>query len=209
MGGTVCRCGDLPFASSPVTGDIDRGLYEESNIETKRVVARQAGLHRTEVFAPSSSENTMVKPTRPKRTKPHREDLPTDANLCEYCTAKCCRYFALPIEIPEDWADFEFMRWYLLHDRATVFVEDESWYILVHTKCKFLGEDNRCGIYDTRPQICRDYTTDKCEYEDDWVYDLYFETPEQIEQYAEATLGPRTGRGIRSPRPEMLRVLPT
>ena len=30
--------------------------------------------------------------------KPRRSDIPSDANLCEYCTAKCCRYFALPID---------------------------------------------------------------------------------------------------------------
>ena len=40
------------------------------------------------------------------------------------------------------------------------------------------------------------------EYEDAWVYDHYWETPEQIEEYAEAVLGPREGEGFRSPRPK-------
>jgi Fe-S-cluster containining protein len=64
-----------------------------------------------------------------------------------------------------------------------------------------------CGIYETRPQICRDYTTENCEYEDDWVYDHYLETPEQVVEYAEAVLGPRKGRDIRSPKPDPLKVL--
>ena len=29
-----------------------------------------------------------------------RKDLPEGQSLCEYCTAKCCRYFALPMETP-------------------------------------------------------------------------------------------------------------
>ena len=99
---------------------------------------------------------------------------------CKIFIAKCCRYFALPIEEPENWKDFEYIRWYLLHERATVFIEDDSWYLLVHTKCKHLGDDHLCQAYETRPQICRDYTTDNCEYHDDWTYDHYFETPEQI-----------------------------
>ena len=66
-------------------------------------------------------------------TKPRRKEVPKDKVLCEYCTAKCCRYFALPIETPEDFDDFEFIRWFLLHDRATVFKEDDDWYLLVHT----------------------------------------------------------------------------
>ena len=135
------------------------------------------------------------------RRKLHREDLPPGACLCDYCPAKCCKYFALPLDPPENWKEYDQMRWFLLHDRAAVFVEDGAWYILVHTTCRHLQADNRCGIYETRPQICRDYSTKNCEYEDDWVYDQYWELPEQVEEYAEAVLGPRKGRSFRTPRP--------
>lgn len=124
-------------------------------------------------------------------TKQRRSQLPASANLCEYCTAKCCHYFALAIDEPVNRRDFDFMRWYLLHDRATVFVDNEAWYLLVHTTCKHLRDDYRCGIYETRPQICRDYTTDECEFDDDWCYEKYFETPEQLDEYADALFGPQ------------------
>jgi Fe-S-cluster containining protein len=78
---------------------------------------------------------------------------------------------------------------------------------MVHTVCRHLQTDNRCGIYDTRPQICRDYSTDKCEYEDDWTYERYFETPEQIQEYAEAVLPPKRGQGIRGRRPDLLPII--
>jgi uncharacterized protein len=135
-----------------------------------------------------------------------REELPQDKVLCEYCTAKCCRYFALPIDAPTTWKDFEFLRWYVLHDRATLFTEDDDWYLLVHTTCQHLQDDNRCGIYDTRPQICREYTTDNCEYEEDWTYERYIETPEQVAEYAEAVLQKR-GQNIRSRKPPLLPVV--
>jgi len=139
-------------------------------------------------------------------TKIRREDVPEGKVLCEYCTAKCCRYFALPIETPETFEDYEFIRWFLLHDRATVFREDEDWYLLVHTTCKHLQDDNMCGIYDTRPQICRDYTTKECEYEDDWTYDFYLERPEQVAEYCEATLQDEY-ESIRSRKPALLPIL--
>ena len=138
--------------------------------------------------------------------KPKRADV-DEAKLCDYCTAKCCKYFALPIETPDTQEEFDFIRWYLLHDRATVFVEDGSWYLLVHTDCKHLRDDNLCGIYDSRPQICRDYSTKACEYEDQWTYEQYFETPEQVHEYAEALYGPKRGKRIRSPKPELLPLL--
>jgi Fe-S-cluster containining protein len=99
------------------------------------------------------------------------------------------------------------MRWFLLHDRASVFVEDDTWYLLVHTTCKHLQSNNLCGIYHTRPQICRDYSTDNCEYEDSWTYEKYFESPEQVVEYVEATLGAKDRTNIRSTEPPILPIL--
>jgi Fe-S-cluster containining protein len=150
------------------------------------------------------AEDTMA---APKRIKPRREDLRPGEVLCEHCTAKCCRYFALPIETPTDKQDFDYIRWYLLHQQASIFVDDDTWYLLVHTPCRHLQANQMCGIYETRPQICRDYTTDACEYEDDWTYERYFETPEQMEEYVEAVLPPKRGASIRSRKPVGLPIL--
>ncbi len=140
------------------------------------------------------------------RKRPSRDQLKPGEVLCQYCTAKCCRYFALPIETPTEFKDFEYIRWYLLHERASIFKDDDDWYLLVHTVCKHLQANNMCGIYETRPQICREYTTDNCEYDDDWVYDRYFETPEQVEEYAEATLQ-QPGTSIRGRKPPLLPIV--
>ena len=149
--------------------------------------------------------------TPPKR---RRDQVPNDAVLCDFCTAKCCRYFALPIEEPVSRKDFDYIRWYLLHDRASVFVDEDQWYLLVHTTCKHLQADHRCGIYETRPRICREYTTKECEFEDDWCYAVYFETPEQIDEYADAMFGPQfpdyelgDQHSLRSRRPTALPVI--
>ncbi len=146
---------------------------------------------------------------KPPLKKIAREDVPAGANLCDYCTAKCCRYFALPMDTPTELRDLDFMRWFLLHERASVFIEDDQWFLLVHTVCKHLQPDNRCGIYMTRPQICREYHTDNCEYEDHHVYDGYFETAEQVQDYIEARFhSVPDHEEFRSPRPsKMLPVL--
>ena len=126
--------------------------------------------------------------------RPKREDIPPGDVPCMYCPGKCCRYFALPIDTPESRREYDFMRWFLLHERAAVFVDDDAWYLLVYSKCNHLDDaTNRCGIYETRPKICREYSSTKCEYEDHYVYDQYFELPEQVEEYAEAVLCPRSG----------------
>lgn len=123
-----------------------------------------------------------------------RKDLQPGENLCSYCTAKCCRYFALPIDTPTTRREFDYLYWFMIHGRVAIFVDADTWYLMVFGDCQYLQSDHRCGIYETRPQICRDYTTDNCEYEDDGVYDKYFETPEQIREYADAVLPPEAPR---------------
>lgn len=129
-------------------------------------------------------------------SKFRREDLKPGEVLCSYCTAKCCRYFAFPIDQPKTRQDFDHLRWYLLHGRVAIFVEDGTWFLMIYSDCKHLQADHRCGIYHERPQICRNYTTDNCEFEDDALYDLFFETPEQIWEYAEAMLPPQSLRNF-------------
>lgn len=140
------------------------------------------------------TQNTTLK------KKPRREDV-TDLNtLCDYCSGKCCRYFAMEIDEPVDWEDFDRLRWFVLHEYSTLFTEDDHWFLLIQTRCRKLDENNRCTDYENRPNVCREYTTAHCEYEDHWVYDRYFETPEQVAEYAEALLGPRNGDEIRTPQ---------
>ncbi|HMO13330.1 MAG TPA: YkgJ family cysteine cluster protein [Pirellulaceae bacterium] len=144
---------------------------------------------------------------KPKRIVIKREDLPEGDCLCNHCDAKCCRYFALPIDRPKSIRDFEFIRWFILHDRVSLFVEDQTWYLMVHTPCTKLLPDNRCGIYQNRPTICHEYSTDDCEFEANFTFERYFETAEQIAEFCEAIFNKSPESKFRSPRPNPLPIL--
>ena len=121
------------------------------------------------------------------------------ASLCDQCAGLCCRYFVLEIDKPEDRGDFDNVRWYLVHENTFVFIEKRKWYLGVYARCKHLQADNRCGIYETRPQICRGYSTDNCDYhggEYDW--EVLFTSADQLQRYADEHLP----RKRRSRKPE-------
>lgn len=120
-----------------------------------------------------------------------RSELKEGDCLCNHCTALCCRYFSIPLKSPKKWEDYDTYRQYLELGRVAFFVEDDVWYLVVHGDCQYLTADYRCGIYYERPLICGAYTTDGCEYDNDFVFDKFFETPEQMAEYAEALLPPR------------------
>jgi Fe-S-cluster containining protein len=112
--------------------------------------------------------------------------------LCEHCTAECCHYLALPLDEPETRRDFDDIRWYLMHEGVIVFVEDGDWYIQVRTRCRNLRSDFKCGVYETRPTICREYKAEDCDYVGgDYKYDHVFTEPEQIVAYAKDHFGRR------------------
>ncbi len=105
--------------------------------------------------------------------------------LCEHCTAVCCHYVALPIEKPTTRRDFDDIRWYLMHDGVIIFVEDGTWYLQFRAKCRNLQSDFKCGVYETRPTICREYKAENCDYiGGDYEYEHIFHEPEQIEAFA-------------------------
>jgi Fe-S-cluster containining protein len=122
--------------------------------------------------------------------------------LCEHCTAACCQYIALPIDVPETRADFDDLRWYLIHAGVSIFVEDGDWYISFQTRCRHLQADYRCGIYETRPRICRAYDTDECDYHSgDYGWEQHFTSPEHLDEYLRANPPKAAGRGTRKTKP--------
>lgn len=123
---------------------------------------------------------------------------------CDQCSALCCRYFAMQLDTPEDAADFDSIKWYLLHQDAWIWVDDGDWYLQVDRPCRFLGADSRCTIYDTRPQICRDYgLPEKLDNDDDPLCDYFaqdahhdheFREPHQLDAYVETFLAEREAK---------------
>ena len=140
-------------------------------------------------------------PVSKLRTRPkfRREDLAPGACLCDHCVGKCCRYFSLPIDTPTTWDDFDAIRWYLAHDKSVVYVDKGTWHLLVLTDCQYLQPDYRCGIYSERPKVCREYSTDECEFDENWIFEKVFERPEQIWEYAEAVLPRRRWKKAEPP----------
>jgi Fe-S-cluster containining protein len=82
---------------------------------------------------------------------------------CVSCT-QCCQYVAIEIDTPEDRKDFDNIRWYLYHPGVEVYIDhDETWNVVFYSRCENLQSDGKCGIYETRPMICRDFSVHICE----------------------------------------------
>lgn len=109
--------------------------------------------------------------------------------LCDQCAALCCRYISLPIDNPTTRKDYDDIRWYLIHQNIVVYIEKKQWYVGVLNRCKHLQDDNLCGIYETRPGVCRKYTTDNCDYHGgEYDFEQLFTSAEHLMAYAETKL---------------------
>ena len=118
--------------------------------------------------------------------------------MCGECGGKCCQYFCFQIDVPDTFEEFDDLRWYLLHDGITIHVDDGDWYISIANRCKALGDDGRCAVYEDRPVICRRYSMANCDFTaGDYGYDELFQTPEDIEKYARKLLGKKAYKKAR------------
>lgn len=142
----------------------------------------------------------MSSSSSPLPTLPIARPDPKDGPPCHLCTGRCCGYFALQIDAPVTPRDHDQIRWFLLHLGVNVWAQDGDWYLEVRNPCRHLEPGGRCGIYDTRPQICRDYgmpdgPDSPCEYfTDDGTFDLYFDSAEAFAAWSAVELERRAAR---------------
>jgi Fe-S-cluster containining protein len=84
---------------------------------------------------------------------------------CARCMAQCCQFVSQEIDAPTTAKEIDVTRWYLMHPGVRIYVNEESeWFLQFESTCRFLGDDNLCTIYETRPQICRDLSPERCEW---------------------------------------------
>jgi len=82
---------------------------------------------------------------------------------CVGC-AQCCRYVAIEIDAPTTMTEYDYLVWYLVHPGISVFVDWEGgWFVKFESRCQHLQPNGMCGIYETRPAICRDFDWKECE----------------------------------------------
>ena len=117
------------------------------------------------------------------------EVLPRSAytkSKCQRCTnSKCCTYFTQAIDGPRSKQDFDHLLWQISHRGVQIYKDKSGWYLLINTSCTHLQPDGSCGVYETRPQICREYTNDFCEFDApaEEGFDLFFADYEALLAY--------------------------
>ena len=101
----------------------------------------------------------------------------TPENKCGFCTnSKCCTYITQEIDTPKSKYDFEHLLWQVSHEHIAVYKDEDGWYLLVDSRCTHLQPDGGCGIYENRPEICREHDNDYCEFDApaEDGFELYF-----------------------------------
>jgi Fe-S-cluster containining protein len=117
------------------------------------------------------------------RTKKKKKSIGKKNPCTECIPAKCCMYFSIEIDEPENKKDYDDLLWIIAHRDAEIYVNDDRWYLMVQTPCRFYDPIKGCLIYPKRPRICRAHSTGECEFEDDYDFELHFHSYEELERY--------------------------
>lgn len=76
--------------------------------------------------------------------------------VCNLC-GDCCRGFSLPAHN----LSTDYKTYLSYHENVEIRIYEGKPIIYFNNVCKHLTEDNKCAIYETRPQICKDGYTVK------------------------------------------------
>jgi len=101
----------------------------------------------------------------------------TTDNKCSFCVgSKCCSYVTQQIDTPRSKDDFETLLWQVSHHNVGAYKDEDGWFLIFDSRCSHLLPDGRCGIYEVRPEICRNHSNDYCEYDApaEDGFELYF-----------------------------------
>lgn len=87
-------------------------------------------------------------------------------NKCSRCIdSVCCTYTTEALGVMRAMSDFEHLLWQVSHQHVEAYKDQDGWFLLIRGSCEHLQADGACGIYATRPQVCRDYDNDWCEFD--------------------------------------------
>lgn len=93
-----------------------------------------------------------AEPARKRRSRPS----------CTAC-GLCCSYVAIEVDSPATVKQATQLLWYVYHEGVSLYVNDDEWMVQFDTTCVHLQPDYRCGVYETRPHICREFSEQDCE----------------------------------------------
>jgi len=77
------------------------------------------------------------------------------------------------------------MLWQISHENTNIYKDEDGWYLMIRNKCTHVQDDGSCGIYERRPEICRAYENDFCEYDEpaEEGFELFFEDYKALRKY--------------------------
>jgi hypothetical protein len=102
--------------------------------------------------------------------------------VCTEC-GKCCTYVSVGVNGPTSVGHATDMLWYLYHENVTVYRDgDGEWSVVFETRCRNLGPDLLCGVYEHRPEVCRAFDNRTCEVNDP-EGGLSINTPQELMDY--------------------------
>jgi Fe-S-cluster containining protein len=113
-------------------------------------------------------------------------DIPVD-NKCSRCTGSiCCTYTTEALGVaPRSKSDFKHLLWQISHQGVELYKDESGWYLMFQGRCEHLQPNGGCGIYDERPDICREYENDWCEFDQpaEDGFELYFRNYAELLSY--------------------------
>ncbi|MDH5542513.1 MAG: YkgJ family cysteine cluster protein [Nitrospinota bacterium] len=89
-------------------------------------------------------------------------DVLDETHDCSKCD-KCCTYLNITVDKPTSVKDVKNLLWYVYHENCDLNLdEDGGWSVVFHNRCDMLDRHGLCSVYERRPSICSQFSSNNC-----------------------------------------------
>jgi len=122
-----------------------------------------------------------------------------DARKCQQeCGARCCRYITVILPAPRSKWDLDEWGWFLAHEGISIYFAGRRWRMEMRLRCRYLNHRNACTIYGQRPEVCRFYSQEFCEFSRRSKHLHHFDSKEEFDRWRQKKERDRRKRNHRA-----------
>lgn len=157
----------IAFESDPEHLRVDRRRFD--HVLDRVVLDEQRGITRVpswDELVTAFAALPIVERAEPRPANPPGQDPDApDGHPCNGCAAWCCTTLPFPIDVPEDVAGLDHLRFLLGFPSVSLVVADTGWTLAVETRCRHLAGTGCSVMGDPRrPLRCGDHDAWSCRY---------------------------------------------
>lgn len=134
---------------------LDGNRCKAFKTNSQPMTCREYSIGNCVMNSPGEYYKTFLWTPKEAKEQAAKEGIKISISPKNLCDDECCNHVHIPLDEPENWRDFDDIRWYIAHENVSVYQDGSGWFVELLTplreRCKRC--DNEACRYDNPERI--------------------------------------------------------